>query len=385
MTAINAYTEHSETHIINENCRDDIKLLKSIAIYGSNGGGKSNLIKAMEFMRDLLRNSFKNSLDSKSKKPVWNFHHRLSNTTIDKPSKFELSFIIKGIIYRYGFAIQNWIITEEYLYKTEKRETMLFKRKGSDFKINETGFPEGKRYEDVNSNVLLLSYLAQHNSIKSSKIFKWFDVLNIMDGLDDYYVKEHTESLLELDGNFKKWINIALKFLEIKAINYEENELVAVHQKFDKDNYVTGQVKFRVDIEESVGTRKLIYLLGGLYATIRDGRTFIIDEFDSKLHPNLSVKLVELFHAHNINNAQFIITSHDPTLLDSEIYRRDQIWFMDKDQFGASELYPMSQFKAADDGLRSTSDFRKMYLNCHFGAAESMNISNELIRLVQQR
>lgn len=383
MSTVNAYNEHTETHIIENTGRTDLKLLKSVAIYGSNGGGKSNLVQAMNFMKRLLRNSFKNSLEPEAEKPVWNYYHRLSTETVNKPSLFEMSFIIEGIIYRYGFSVQDWTITKEWLYKTDKRETMLFDRKGSNFKINEASFPEGERYKDVNPNVLLLNYLAQHNAPESSKIFEWLKAFNIMNGLKDTYVKDYTRNILETDERFKKWISFALQFLEIKLVAIENNELVAVHPKYDENNFVTGQVNLRVDTEESVGTRKLIYLLGGLYNTLRTGRTFIIDEFDSKLHPNLSRKLVELFHKHNVNGAQFIITAHDPTLLDNEIYRRDQIWFIDKDQFGASELYPMSQFKAAANGLRGTSDYRKMYLNCHFGAAESMNISEELTKLIK--
>ncbi len=382
MSTINAYTEHADTHIIKKNGRADLKLLKSVAIYGSNGGGKSNLIQAMFFMKRLLGNSFKNSLESLAEKSVWNYYHRLSAETVNKPSSFEISFIIDGIIYRYGFSVQDWTISNEWLYKTDKRETMLFERIGSDFKINGTGFIEGKRHKEVKHSVLLLSFLAQHNAPESSKIYKWFQNFNIMDGLKDTYVKNYTRKLLETNKQFKKWIKVALRFLEIKNVAIEEKELVAVHQKYDENNFITGQVSLRIDTEESTGTRKLIYFLGGLYSTLFTGTTFVIDEFDSKLHPNLSRKLVELFHKYNTNGAQFIITAHDPTLLDNEIYRRDQIWFIDKNQFGASDLYPMSQFKATN-GLRSTSDFRKMYLNCHFGAAESINISNELINLIQ--
>ena len=382
MTTVSTYTEHSDTHIISETSREDIKLLKSVAIYGSNGGGKSNLIQAMAFMKGLLRTSFKDSLEPKAEKPVWNYYHRLSTESIDKPSMFEMSFLIEGIIYRYGFTVQDWTIISEWLYKTDKRETLLFDRTGSDFKINDAGFAEGKRHVDVNDNVLLLNYLAQHNAPESSKIYRWFNVFNIMDGLEDNYVKNHTRSLLETDQQFREWLSVALRFLEIKGVTIEDEELVAIHRKYDENNFVVGQVNLRVDSEESNGTRKLIYLLGGLYDTLRSGIPFVIDEFDSKLHPNLSRKLVELFHKHNVNGAQFIITVHDPTLLDKDIYRRDQIWFIDKDQFGASELYPMSQFKAAE-GLRSTSDYRGMYLNCHFGAAESMNISDELTNLIR--
>jgi AAA15 family ATPase/GTPase len=383
LSTVNSYAEHSDTHIIQNIGRTDFNLLKSVAIYGSNGGGKSNLISAMDFMKGLLRTSFKNSLEPQTEKKIWNYYHRLSTETLNEPTSFEMSFIINGIIYRYGFSVQDWVIKSEYLYKTDKRETMLFERTGSDFKINETSFIEGQQYMNVNPNVLLLNYLAQHNAPESSKIFQWFSVFNIMDGLNDEYVKNYTRKILETDNQFKKWLSYALRFLEIKTISIEENQLVAVHQKYDENNFIAGIVNLRVDTEESAGTRKLIYLLGGLYTTLRTGTQFVIDEFDSKLHPNLTRKLVKLFHNHNINGAQFIITAHDPTLLDNEIYRRDQIWFIDKNQFGVSELYPMSQFKAAADGLRGTSDFRKMYLNCHFGAAESIEITEELTNLIQ--
>ncbi len=383
MSTVKSYTEHTETHVIKDTGREDIELLKSIAIYGSNGGGKSNLLEAMNFMKSLIHNSFKDSLEPKAEKPAWNFHHRLSTDTIDKPSSFELSFIIKNVIYRYGFSIQDWIITKEYLFKTDKRETMLFERNGSKFKINEASFKEGEKHKEVNSNVLFLNFLAQYNSTESSKILGWLKVFNIMDGLEDKYVKSYTQKLLETNEQFKEWVAIALRFLEIKDVIIENDQMFAVHQKYDENNFVIGQVNLLVDKEESLGTRKLIYLLGGLYTTLKAGTVFIIDEFDSKLHPNLTRKLVELFHIHNVNRGQFIITAHDPTLLDNKIYRRDQIWFIDKDQFGASELYPMSQFKAASDGLRGSSDYRKMYLNCHFGAAESLDISDELTNLIR--
>lgn len=382
MTSVDAYDEHSKTHIIENANKQDIRLLKSVAIYGSNGGGKSNFMKAMKFMKDVISSSFKNSLDPETNRPTWNFYHRLSSQTIDKPSTFEISFLFDSKIYRYGFSIQDWSIVGEWLYRTDMRETRLFERTGMDYYINNASFPEGEDHKQVNANVLLISYLAQHNAPESSKVSNWFRVLNVMDGLQNTFVRNHTRNLLEKDPQFKKWAKIALRFLEINGVEVEGDNLVAVHNRFDENLFVTDQVKLMVDTEESHGTRKLIYLLGGLYDTLLHGKPFAIDEFDSKLHPNLTRKLVELFHEYNVNGSQFIVTVHDPTLLDRDIYRRDQIWFIDKDQFGGSELYPMSNFKAAE-GLRSTSDFRKMYLSCHFGAAESMKIDDEFVKILQ--
>ena len=105
-----------------------------------------------------------------------------------------------------------------------------------------------------------------------------------------------------------------------------------------------------------------------------------IDELDSKLHPNLTKKLLEFFHKFNFNNSQFIFTAHDSVLLDKEIFRRDQIWFVDRNKFGISELYSMSDFDASV--VRNTSDFRKKYLEMTFGAANSIDITNQLIELM---
>jgi AAA15 family ATPase/GTPase len=110
------------------------------------------------------------------------------------------------------------------------------------------------------------------------------------------------------------------------------------------------------------------------------GKVLFIDELDSKLHPNLTKKLLELFHRFNLRNAQFIFTAHDAILLDKEIFRRDQIWFVDRNKFGASELYSMSEFDSSV--VRNTSDYRKKYLDSVFGAAETIDISKELIDLM---
>jgi AAA15 family ATPase/GTPase len=108
-----------------------------------------------------------------------------------------------------------------------------------------------------------------------------------------------------------------------------------------------------------------------------------IDELDAKLHPNLSKKILDFFHKFNFHNAQFVFTAHDALLLDKEIFRRDQIWFVDRTKFGVSQLYPMSEFDASV--VRNTSDFKKKYLDSVFGAAESINITKELIGLLNEK
>jgi AAA15 family ATPase/GTPase len=379
LTTVDTYTEHKDTHILKKN---KLNLLKSIALYGSNGGGKSNLSKAITLMSTLIHYSFSDSLKKDEERGDWNGDFKLCNSTIGKPSMFEVSFFVGEDIYRYGFETYNWEVVSEWLYKTEKRETLLFSRKGNEFKINETRFEEGKRYKEVNQNVLFISFLAQYNSGESGKVFNFFKKLNIVNAISDDHISHVTRKLLKDDDKFKKWLSIALQFLEISSVHVssDEKELFSKHPVYDENNLLTGFTDFSVERDESDGTKKLIYLLGAIYHTLKNGCVFVIDEFNAKLHPNLSLKIIELFHKYNNNGAQFIITVHDPTLLDKDVYRRDQFWFVDRNQFGSSELYPMSNFKATD-GLRSMSDFRKKYLNSDFGAAESIELTQEFINI----
>lgn len=384
MSTVESYSEHYNTHVLKGE-RDGENLLKSIAVYGSNGGGKSNLAAAIALMDSLVHNSFKDSLSKSEDRSDSDFYYKLCSASIKKPTMFEVSFFANGIVYRYGFEMYRWEVVKEWLYKNDKRETMLFNRNGKDIQYNEASFPEGYRKDDVNSNVLFISFLAQYNSIESSKVFNFFNQLNVVSGLNDSHVNHVTMKLLSEDEHFNKWLTVALRFLEINSvkISLDEKSLFTSHAVYDNKNLLEGFVDFNVEKNESDGTRKLIYLLGAIYDTLKWGKLFVIDEFDSKLHPNLSLKLIRLFHEFNHNNAQFIITAHDAILLDKDIFRRDQIWFVDRNQFGISELYPMSDFKATD-GLRSMSDFRKKYLNSDFGAAESLEITDEFINLTKE-
>lgn len=384
LTTIESYSELSQFNVT-ETKRSNFNLLKSIAIFGSNGGGKSNLTRAVTLMKNLIHNSFSDSLKKDIDRGEWNVFFRLCSETINKPSTFEMSFIIEDIIYRYGFEVYDWKINKEWLFRTEKRETLLFKRDKKKFTINDTGFPEGSKYDEINSNVLFLSYLAQHNNKTSKEVFNFFSNLNVVNGLEDSHFHHVTKNLLKKDKKFNQWLMLALQFLEINSVSISKDgeDLLTERPIYDKKNILEGFTDFKIEVDESDGTKKLIYLLGAIYDTLKWGRVFFIDEFDSKLHPNLSLKIVKLFHKYNKKGAQFIITAHDPTLLDKDVFRRDQIWFVDRNQFGASELYPMSNFKASD-GLRNISDFRKKYLNSDFGAAESIELTKEFISMTNK-
>jgi AAA15 family ATPase/GTPase len=357
-------------------------LLKTVAIFGSNAGGKTNFIEAMGCMSQIVHNSFSDSLKKDEDRPRSDFYFKLSSTTENTPTTFEVSFIKNDSIYRYGFEIKRHEIISEWLFKKNEVETQLFYRVGQDFKINNKGFPEGNKYKNqVNANVLFLSHLAQNNAKESTLIFEWYSQLNIISGLEDTYHKNVTKDLLNDSPQFKAWLNLAVRFLEISNIEVtEEKNLITYHNKFDENNIIIGSIAFNLELDESAGTKKLIYLLGAIYDTLINGKILFIDELDAKLHPNLSRKILDFFHKFNFHNAQFIFTAHDALLLDKEIFRRDQIWFVDRNKFGVSELYPMSEFDASV--VRNTSDFKKKYLDSVFGAAESITITKDLIGLL---
>lgn len=379
LTNVKSFKEHKETHTISTNKGFD--LLKTSAIYGSNGGGKSNFIKAMGFMKNLVHNSFADSLKKDEERLINDYHFKLNEETEGESSFFEVSFVRSDVIYRYGFEIKKREILSEWLFRKKEVEVALFERKKSKFKINKSSFPEGNKYKnEVNSNVLFLSHLSQYNSKESTSVFEWFKCLNVVSGLNDNNYKNVTTSLLQDNLEFKVWLSIAVKFLEISNIETSKDKnIITYHNKFDKNNVIIDTVPFQFN-EESQGTRKLIYLLGAIYDTLMNGKILFIDELDSKLHPSLSRKLLDFFHLLNKRNAQFVFTAHDAVLLDKDLFRRDQIWFVDRNKYGESDFYSMSEFDAKV--VRNTSDYRKKYLESTFGAAETIQITHQLIDLM---
>ncbi|MEA2028054.1 MAG: AAA family ATPase, partial [Campylobacterota bacterium] len=142
--------------------------------------------------------------------------------------------------------------------------------------------------------------------------------------------------------------------------------LETYHKKFDKNNQEIGQVIFELDKEESKGTRKFFKMSAPILNTLKDGKILIIDELDASLHPMLTQFLIELFNDKEINkyNAQLIFATHDTNLLNKNIFRRDQIWLVEKDQYGVTDTYSLAQFK----NVRKSEDFEKNYIQGKYGA-----------------
>jgi AAA15 family ATPase/GTPase len=375
MTRVKSFKELEDLNLIES---PFFQILKTSAVYGSNGGGKSNFIKSIGFMKSLVHNSYADSLKKEEDRTRNDYFFKLNESSINEPSMFEVSFIKNDTLYRYGFEILGNEIISEWLTKKIETEKFLFSRSRNDFKINNSSFQEGNKYKnEVNSNVLFLSHIAQHNGKVSSKIFNWFVNLNVVSALVNEHYKNVTKDLIKRDSKFKDWLSVALQFLKITNVSTNsQDEIITYHNKFDINDIIIDTVPFNLDKEESQGTIKLVYILGAIYDSLIHGKILFIDELDSKLHPNLTKKLLMFFHELNINKSQFIFTVHDSVLLDKDLLRRDQIWFVDRNKFGSSELYSMSEFNAST--VRNTSDFRKKYLELNFGAAASIEISTQL-------
>ena len=419
MVAAKSFKEHNDTHTIEIDSK--MTLLKSAIIYGNNSSGKSNLLDAMGFMRATVLNSFRDALmeNNERKFPLEKF--ALNTKTEKDTSFFEISFIHKETKYRYGFEIDYDKIIAEWLYHTTSKEVYLFKRDLQKIEINKTAFKEalGKE-EDVKENVLFLSLLATLGKEISTNIVDWFKKFNLINGIHDRLHKRYTIDKLKADKQFFNWVLHFIKYLEISNLSTtiedvseldletlrekekdeeiinlltsiqkiqstqpKRDQLITYHRKYDENNVLVDTVPFNFDKQESEGTKKLLYLLGPWYDTLQNGKILIIDELDSRLHSQLTSRLIDFFHSFNKSNAQLICAVHDISLLNKNTFRRDQIWFIEKNQFGASELFSLSDFKT--DKVRNKSAFDKNYLEGKYGAIPYFDINDNLNELLYEQ
>lgn len=371
------------------------ELLKCCLMYGANGSGKTNFINALAFMKVVVTSE----LDVQSKIISGANYFLFNKTSKEKPIKFSISFIIDGILYDYGFSILNGKVVGEYLDKKNKRITRVFTRTGSSFETIKLNTKDFKNVEHVIQNtredVLFLSWANFCNNEMAMKIYKWFDNIQIFDADNtsqllsatvDYM--EHNEGAKDEIIGLMKNVGINIEDFELEVTDSEINELLmtALKKRFkDKvkgtikardvdlkikqkvydenwDNYVISDFSFEL---ESAGTRKLFEIAGPIISAINNGSVVLIDEIDARLHPALVRYLVMMFNSisKNSKHAQLICNTHDVTLLNEDI-RRDQIYFFEKNEYGVSDLYCLSDFK----GLRKDSKILKQYLLGAYGA-----------------
>lgn len=346
-----------------------LMLLRSAVIYGANASGKSNVLKAMAFYRHFITDSFKNSQAGEAI-DVENF--RLNATSIYEPTTMEATFIVGDFIYRYGFEVDSKVVRSEWLYqrtnKKRAKEIEIFYRTEEETSVHQKSplLLELVNKRMVRDNALLLSAAAQFNEPKAVNILQWMNDIRVIFGNEEEKLWNQAIKSLD-DENLRLRITNFAKYadLGIESIVKIDNRIVSNHRQFDDEGRETSDVAFSFSGNESEGTIKYFSLSYPIIDTLDNGKLLIIDELDSKLHPLLVRKIISLFNSAKTNpkGAQLLFTTHDTFLLSAGMFRRDQIWFTQKDSFGATEAYSLVEYK-----VRSNTLFERDYLLGKYGA-----------------
>lgn len=388
---------------------DRINLLKCVALYGANASGKSNLLDSMAQMRWLVIHSAK---ESQVDDPLNISPFLLDEKSFKNPTTFEIIFIIDDTKYRYGFEANNDRILTEWLFYTKKiKEYPLFVRNEDYIEIVDK-FSEGDRLEDkTRPNALFLSVVAQFNGEISTKIISWFNSFNMVHGIKDDLYYSLSASMLEnketskIILDFIKVADLGIKNMKLKEIendfsNFNDDiftkkgkkkvkevldelqsekvtDVITYHNKYDEDKNLIGEVEFSMSSQESQGTNKFFNLIGAIVDVLLSGEILVIDEFSTRLHPLLTRKIIEIFNSKkgNPNNAQLIFTTHDTNLLDKDIFRRDQIYFAEKDQYGESHIYSLVEYKPRNDEA-----YEKNYISGNYGGIPFIGDFDRLVK-----
>lgn len=366
-----------------------VDFLKSAVIFGPNGSGKSNIILAMKRMRDIVENT------SNKKNYVAPF--KFDTISANESTTFEVKFLYKETIYRYGFSIKGGTIIEEWLfYKNNKpraRENQYFQRNFQDFQ----NFGEFKKEADLikkedktREDKLYITIVAEFNGRISRNIVEWFEKFNVfssihsdltsftLEKLENEVQKERIIDFLQsadfgiVDLKEKKIdfddIKIKIENKDIPTDVLEEmkekgfKSIETFHHKYENKKFV-GLEPLPIG-RESDGTQKLFELVGAIIESLDNGEILIIDELDNHFHTKMTEAIIKLFNSDkNINSAQLIFASHDTNILTQKLFRRDQIWFTEKDIYGATQLYSLIDF-----GTRKDASLEKNYLEGKYGS-----------------
>lgn len=408
-------TRKHADHIVKDPNWNGINLLRLGLVFGANASGKSNLVTAMDFARDLIIDG------TKPKQSIPVKCHKLNKSCAQLPSKFEFEFKYKSNYYLYGFELDADIICAEWLFKTNsKTHKTIYQRNTSNngdvsVYFGEVKYRNKKDRDFLNHvakgtrpNQLFLTESIQRNVEHFQDVYSWFyDVLHIVfpestyigrhisPGTNNEKSSSFTEYLQQFDTgisgiayqqvNFEVDLSDMPDYIRKNITDLKPGRSAIIHtsdqQRFilrkSKDQKITvfkimtkhtvkdtnEEVKFDLGYE-SDGTLRMFDLIPALITMSESDAVFVFDELDRSLHPNLSTRLLQQFLALNpIQNSQVIATTHESSLLDLNMLRRDEIWFTEKNESGATGLYSLEEFAPRYD-----KDIRKGYLLGRFGS-----------------
>lgn len=380
-----------DTHALDTGLKAAPHLLKSAVVYGANASGKSNLINALQYMRGVV-------LASAALPPGQTFDRlspfKLDATSGSQATEFEVTFILGRVRYQYGFAMNAQRIASEHLlvYKAFKPQRWFERHfdveSGKDVYEFGTSLKGAKNLWEgaTRPNALFLSMAVQLNSEALRPVFDWFAnrlvIFNEQSPLSPQFAMQMLkhEQQRKTICEFLRAADISIADIEVttkQAMMHTFNvdlatgkrEETVSEQSVDevKFHHITEHGKAVFDLaDESAGTRNLLFLTGPMLDILNKGLTLVVDELDTSLHTLLVQALVRLFHRPEVNTggAQLVFTTHDTSLLDAYgLFRRDQVWFVEKRPDQSSLLYPLLDFSP-----RKNEALERGYLQGRYGA-----------------
>lgn len=362
---------------------DSTEILKVSAIYGANASGKTNVLQAFSYMKKRILVSD----DSKVNSPMdeENIYSFMIN---DNPISLEVEILAKNNkIYKYGFDILKDKIISEWLY--EKRINKfyeIFERNNNNVQIMKV---KNKLFDLANiddKSLFLKSFRAIDKSNEDfNSVYEWFMNSNYLDlgdpKFEDALNKRISLRIVE-DEKYRSELLAFIKTFDatIDSINISPDSLEEIKNtngvvKVELvHNYENGKKALPISLESN-GTMKMFHLFDFFMDALKNGMVLFVDELDAKLHPLLTRYIINLFHnsEKNIGNGQLIYSTHDTVNLNKETFRRDEIWFAEKDKNGISEIYSLSDYIMEDENgnakkVRNDATYNKDYLTGRYGA-----------------
>lgn len=369
-----AISEH-ENNIIRD--KDGELFLPISAIYGPNGGGKSNVLEAMHTLASKVLRPLYATGDKEERiflqKRLLIEPFAFSKETKSQPIEFEIFFRTEIAEYRYKLHIMKDVVNYESLDRVKLdtgRRSALFERDTEEISLKGV-FSKLKASEDLSATLPLLSYLgiAYKKNEVVKDVLDWFeygiDFLNYGNPIEELRMAvSNSEDVKQLMLDMIQEMD--LDIVDFRVVE-DENDRIDVYTKHLVDGYET-ELNL---LEESSGTRKLFCLMPFIAGCLLTGTVLVIDELDAKIHPVLLRHIIMMFNDMSINKkkAQLIFTSHDLSTMNNEVFRRDEIWFVAKGNAQNSKLYSLVEFKnEKGESVRKDAKFDKQYLEGKYGA-----------------
>ena len=385
-------------------------LLSTSVIYGSNASGKSGFLRAIQALEYIVINS----ADFKLDKNIASYEpFLLDEDNLNQPVRFEIEFLAGELAYEYIVAFNKKEIEFEELnsFKGNYKSLLYSREKGRDIKFGDSYRGAKKTIERMTlANQLFLSKAVENNVEILTDVYRFFNhtlrVYPILEGLAEEDLKRLYARRLAEDGNssFSRKFNALICALDtgISEVSAEETneemfrfpdnipddvketflnrykyDIKTYHKVFKKGK-VISQKAFDVE-DESAGTKNLFALGGIIIEALELGHVLVVDELEKNLHPDITSFLIKLFQRPDINrkNAQLLFATHDVSQLSHDIFRRDQVWFVEKDEFGASSIFRCSDI----EGVRSDTPLDKWYMAGRLGATPIIKDENFLVEM----